>query len=182
MRGLRVALLLKPCLLILPDLTDDLLVEVLHEVEPVVDDREMRMALKECALEVGVHVTGDGLHMRHPLSEHEVAEFMHDLSLLGVCKPQDMPCLKIYDHGGAAAAIMQLELVCAQIPCLPLGLPESGLAVFILLRVEPREPYPVDLFHHVPVKTCHERYRLERLAQGEEVLREGEQQQCDALA
>jgi len=36
--GLGVALLLKPCLLILPDLTDHLLVEVLHDMEVVVDD------------------------------------------------------------------------------------------------------------------------------------------------
>ena len=37
-RGLGVALLLKPCLLVLPDLTDDLLVEVLYDMEVLVDD------------------------------------------------------------------------------------------------------------------------------------------------
>jgi hypothetical protein len=63
-RGLGVAFVLKPCLFILPDLTDDLLIEVLHEVEPVVDDIQARVPLKECPLEVGVHVAGDGLHMQ----------------------------------------------------------------------------------------------------------------------
>ena len=61
-RGLGVALLLKPCLLVLPDLTDDLLVEVLHDMEAVVDD--VREPLKKGALEVGVHVAGDGLYMQ----------------------------------------------------------------------------------------------------------------------
>jgi|GEM_PF-6938812 len=107
---------------------------------------------------------------------------MHDLSLLGVCEPQDMACLKVDDYGGAAAAIVQLELICAQIPCLPLGLPESGLAVFILLRVEPREPCAVDLFHHIPVEPCHEGHCLKGLTQGKQVTHEREQQQRDTLA
>ena len=52
-------MLLKPCLLILPDLTDHLLVEVLHEVEVLVDDVQVRVALKGGALEVGIHVAGN---------------------------------------------------------------------------------------------------------------------------
>ena len=180
--GLGVAFVLKPCLLILPDLTDHLLVEVLHDMEAVVDDREMRMALKECPLEVGVHVSGDGLHLRHPFLPDVVAQVVYDLLLLEVCKPQDMPHLKVYDHGGVAAPVVQLELVCAQVARLALRLAELPLFVPILLRVEPREPRLVDLFHDVPVKACRGRYRLEGLPQGKQVLREGEQRQRDAVA
>ena len=90
--GLGVALLLKPCLLVLPDLTDDLLVEVLHDMEAIIDDVQVRKPLKKGALEVCVHVAGYGLHMGHPLSEHKVAEIKHDLPPLGMDKPQGMPC------------------------------------------------------------------------------------------
>ena len=152
-RGLAVSLLLKPCLLVLPDLTDDLLVEVLDEVEVLVDDVQIRMALKECALEVGVHVAGDGIHMRHPLAAHEVAEVIHDLLPLRIGEPEHVAGLKVDDHGGPAAGIVQLELVCAQVAGLALGLPELQPAAFAF-RVERREPCPVDLFHDVPVKAC----------------------------
>ena len=175
-------MLLKSCLLVLPDLTDHLLVEVLHDMEVLVDDVQVREPLKECTLEVCVHVTGDCLHIGHPPSEHEVAEFMHDLLPLGVCEPQDMAHLKVDDHGDPAAAIVQLERICAQIPCLPLRLPESGLAVLALLRIERREPRAVDRLHHIPVEPYHEGHCLKGLTQGKQVTHECEQQQRDALA
>ena len=178
-RRIGIAFVLKPCLLILHDLTDHLLVEVLHEVEAVVDDIQARVPFQECPLEVGVHVAGDGLHLRHPFLPDEVAQVVYDPLLLGVCEPQDMPGLKVYDHGGPAAAIMQLELICAQVAC---RLAELPLFVPILLRVEPREPCPVDLFHDIPVEPCRERYRLEGLAQGEQVIHECQERQRDALA
>jgi hypothetical protein len=97
-------------------------------------------------------------------------------------KPQHMACLKVDDHGGISVPAVKLERICAQIARLSLGLSESGLAVFIPSRVEPREPRPVDLFHHVPVEPCHEGHFLERLTQGRQVTHECEQQQRDALA
>jgi hypothetical protein len=150
-------------------------------MEVLVDYVQVREPLKECTLEVCVHVAGDCLHLRHPLSEHKVAEFMHDLPPLGMDKPQHMARLKIDDHGGAAAAIVQLERICAQIPCLPLRLPERPFAAFSF-RVEPRKPCPVDGLDHILVEPCRERYRLEGLPQGKEVLREGERRQCDSVA
>ncbi len=151
-------------------------------MEVLVDDVQVREPLEECALEVGVHVAGDCLHIGYPLSEHKVTEFMHDLLLLGMSELQHMACLKVYDYGGISVPAVKLELICAQIPCLPLGLPESGLAVLALLRIERREPRALDLFHDVSVEACRGRYRLEGLPQGEQVTHEGEQQQRDALA
>ena len=97
-------------------------------------------------------------------------------------EPQDMACLKVYDHGGISVPAVKLELICAQIARLPLRLSESGLAVFIPFRVEPREPCPVDGLDHILVEPCRERYRLEGLPQGKEVLREGERRQYDSVA
>ena len=65
---------LKPCLLILPDLTDDLLVEVLDQVEAVVDDVQAREPLKECALEVRVHVAGDGPQRGMDYARHGIQD------------------------------------------------------------------------------------------------------------
>jgi hypothetical protein len=131
-----MALLREPCLLVLPDLRDDLLVEVLDEVEAVVDDIEMREALQECPLEVGVHVAGDGLHMGHPFLSDMVAEVVHDLLPLRACKPEHMPCLEVDDHGGVLVAVMELELVYAQVAGLALRLPEHPLSILALLRVK----------------------------------------------
>ncbi|RRF99799.1 MAG: hypothetical protein DUD39_02555 [Coriobacteriaceae bacterium] len=92
-----------------------------------------------------------------------------------------MARLKVDDHGGAAAAIVQLELICAQIAGLPLRLPERPFAAFSF-HVEPRKPCPVDGLDHILVEPCRERYRFEGLPQGKEVLREGERRQCDSVA
>lgn len=177
-----VALLREPCLLVLPDLRDDLLAGVLDEMEAVVDDVEMRVPLEECPLEICVHVAGDGLHMGHPFIPDVVAEVVHDLLPLRACKPERMPCLQIDNHGGVHVPVVQPGLVYAQIPCLALRLPEHPLSIPALLRIERLEPRPVDLLHDVPVQSCHEGHRLERLAQGEQVLHEREERQRYAVS
>jgi len=151
-------------------------------MEVLVNDVQVRKPLKECALEVCVHVAGDCLHIGYPLSEHKVTEFMHDLLLLGMSELQHMAHLKVYDYGGISVPVVQLERICAQIPCLPLRLPESGLAVLALLRIERREPRAVDRLHHIPVEPYHEGHCLKGLTQGKQVTHECEQQQRDALA
>ena len=69
-----ISLVPEPCLFALPDLRNHLPAGVLHNMEPVVDDVQMRIALRECAPGVRVHVAGYDLHMGHPLLSHEVAE------------------------------------------------------------------------------------------------------------
>jgi len=118
---------------------------------------------------------------KHPLLAHVVAEGMEDLLSLRMDKPQHMSHLEVYDHGGAAVPAVQLERICTQIPCLPLGLAQLSLTAFPF-RVEPREPRALDLFHDVSVEACRERYRLEGLPQGEQVTHEGKQRQRDSVA
>ena len=95
----------------LPDFTDHLVVEVLYDVEVIEHRLYPGAFFLKSLTEIGVHVVGDGLDRVHPFEADMVDEVIDHLLFLPMGDPEDMAGIKIYDVGGIAVAVVELELI-----------------------------------------------------------------------
>lgn len=81
----------------------------------VVKDRlDMRTLFLEGFLEIGVHVTGNRLDIVHPFQTDVFDEVIHNLLLLAMRDPEDMPGKHVDDVCCIAMTVVQLELINAE--------------------------------------------------------------------
>lgn len=129
--GVAVAALIgEPLLLVLADAADDVLVEVLHDVEAVEDNLQVRVVPLELVAEAGVHIAGHGLDLEHPVPAHELQEAGDHIHGLALGDEEDVLGVGVHDDGGELVAVMELELIDGQGLGLLLGsaeLPVDGV-------------------------------------------------------
>ena len=85
--------------------------KILHDMEVVKYRLNPIASILERFLEIGVHVAGDGLDRVHPFQADMVDEVIDHLLFLPMGDPEDMAGIKIYDVGGIAVAVVELELI-----------------------------------------------------------------------
>lgn len=132
----------------------------------------------KCLLEVAVHVAGDRLNPFHPLLAHVLDERVYRGLLLSVGEPQNVAGLHVYDDHRVLVPVMELELIDAQEPRLPLGLDEAlsvdGVLLFQTLQV--------DVLDGIPTEPGDIRNLLVGKAIGEQVPGEVQQFRADAVS
>ena len=159
--GFMISFAFQASLFVLPDLADDLLIEVLHDVEMVEHNREMGAFLHECFLKIRIHVACNGDHALHPLKANVPDEGVHDILLLAVLKPENTTGFKIHDVSGKLVPSMGLDFVDGQVSCLPVWFPEYTLAIGREFGVKPLQAGLVDALDCALVKpTQHLRQTL----------------------
>ena len=142
--SLQIAFCNQSLLFVFSNLSNDLVVEVLDDVEVVEDHAQMRAFLLERLLEIRIHVKGDSLDVGHPFQPDVLDEVVDDLLLLSLCNPEDMAVRHVDDVRRILVAVVQLELVDAEETRLFFGAAEPPV-----LDVELFQPPLVDGFHNV---------------------------------
>ncbi len=176
--SLLVPLCQESSLLILTDFPDHLVIEVLDDVKEIKNRLDVGTTVLKCFLEVTVHVAGDRLNPVHPILSNMLDERVYRGFLLSVGEPQYVAGLHVYDDHRILVPVMELELIDAQEPGLPLGLDEAlsvdGVLLFQTLQV--------DVLDGIPTEAGDIRNLLVGKAIGEQVPSEGQQFAADAVA